>query len=59
VAGRVFADDADGDPVVFGFDRTYPCCVITPQTGDVVVIDVPDFTTELKVLAHERDARSR
>ena len=57
--GRVFANDSDGDDVVFSFAKTYPCCVITPQTGDVIVVDVPTFTTELTVLAHEKDSRLR
>ena len=58
-AGKVFATDADGDEVIFSFAKTYPCCVITPQTGDVIVVDIPNFPTELKVLAHEKESRQR
>ena len=58
-AGKVFASDADGDKVVFSFAKTYPCCVVTPQTGEIVVVDVPLFPTHLTVLAHEIDSRSR
>ena len=58
-AGKVFASDADGDKVVFSFAKTYPCCVVTPQTGEIVVVDIPLFPTHLSVLAHEKDARLR
>jgi hypothetical protein len=58
-AGKVFSTDADGDEVIFSFAKTYPCCVITPQTGDVIVVDIPTFPTELKVFAHEKESRDR
>ena len=37
IIGKVSAYDPDlGDQVVFGLDRPDPCCVVVPQTGEVM-----------------------
>jgi hypothetical protein len=53
------AIDADGDDVVYSFSKTAACCIIVPQTGEILVLEVPLFPTTLSVVAHERDNRKR
>ena len=57
--GKVSATDADGDKVVYSLAKTYPCCIITPQTGEIIIVDLIQFPTFLSVLAHEKDSKLR
>ncbi len=38
--GSVIATDADGDKILYANVDKHPCCVVVPQTGHVVVLQV-------------------
>ena len=57
--GKVSAYDLDGDKIVYSLAKTYPCCVVIPQTGEIIVVELPLFPTYLSVIAHEKDTNLR
>ena len=66
VVGRVSAVDADGDKLVYqirgevaGHSRPRGCCLVVPQTGQVIVVNGDFNSTAFSVDAAEKDDRVR
>ena len=60
IVGKVSAYDPDlHDPVVYGLDRPDPCCIIVPQTGEVMLVDPEALPAQLTILAKEKLFPSR
>lgn len=59
VVGTVTAQDADGDPVSYvSLDRD-PCCLVVPQTGQIIAVKDVGNETILRVGVHEKDNPAR
>ena len=60
IVGKVSAYDPDlNDLVVYGLDRPDPCCIIVPQTGEVMLVDPQALPAQLTILAKEKAFPSR
>ena len=59
ILGKVAAFDPDGDQVVYGLDHPDPCCIVVPQTGEVMLVDPEAIPTQLAILAKEKTNPSR
>ena len=59
ILGKVAAFDPDGDDVVYGLDHPDPCCIVVPQTGEVMLVDPEAIPTQLAILAKEKTNPSR
>ena len=59
ISGKVSAFDPDGDQVVYGLDHPDPCCIVVPQTGEVMLVDPKSIPTQLAILAKEKSNPSR
>ena len=60
ILGKISAYDPDlNEQVVYGLDRPDPCCIIVPQTGEVMLVDPEAFPTQLTILAKEKNFPSR
>ena len=60
IVGKVSAYDPDlNEPVVYGLDRPDPCCIIVPQTGEVMLVDPEALPAQLTILAKEKLFPSR
>ena len=54
ILGKISAYDPDeNDPVVYGLDRPDPCCIIVPQTGEVMLVDPEALPAQLTILGRE------
>jgi len=56
IIGRAVAADADGDEVVYEFlggkkVEGTGCCVVVPQTGDVMLVETPYVPTHVTIVA--------
>ena len=60
ILGKVSAfDPDDGDEVVYGLERPDPCCIVVPQTGEVMLVDPEAVPTQLSILAKEKRIPTR
>lgn len=60
IVGQVSAYDPDDqDQVIYGLDRPDPCCIVVPQTGEVMLVDPQALPAQLTILAKEKDFPSR
>ena len=60
IVGKVSAYDPDEqDQVVYGLDHSDPCCIVVPQTGEVMLVDPEKLPAQLTILAKEKDFPSR
>ena len=60
IVGKVSAYDPDlNEAVVYGLDRPDPCCIIVPQTGEVMLVDPEALPAQLTILAKEKLFPSR
>ena len=44
---------------MYGLDRTDPCCIIVPQTGEVMLVDPESLPAQLTILAKEKNFPTR
>lgn len=59
ILGKVSAFDPDGDEVVYGLDPHDPCCIVVPQTGEVMLVNQEALPAQLTILAKEKANQSR
>lgn len=60
VIGKVSAYDPDlNEQVVYGLDHSDPCCIVVPQTGEVMLVDPQSLPSQLTILAKEMSFPSR
>lgn len=53
-AGKVHAEDADGDHVSYRLTNNNPTFVIVPQTGEILLVNKPEEQSyQLEVQAHD------
>ena len=45
--------------MVYGLDHPDPCCIVVPQTGEVMLVDPKAIPTQLAILAKEKSNPSR
>ena len=56
VIGKAVAKDADGDEIVYEFlggkkVAGTGCCVVVPQTGEIMLVETPFVPTHITVVA--------
>jgi hypothetical protein len=59
IVGRVNAFDRDGDQVVYGLEHADPCCIVVPQSGEIILVNPDAVPTQLSILAKEKNNPAR